>query len=345
MHLSFSNLSPCPTLEDVKAFAINLSKENFSVSNDTKESFGEFLLLEPLAKFLIEVSKADVFSGDAAKSYAENATHLSLLIDVKRLKYAYTLPCAQLCAVLGHLVSVFDFKLGSKINKLGDHVSEHTMRSMLVKHLITGPLASEKLRNLYEANALDLLEADPHAIYPTSIYRQCYGHVTSSVDSSLIESVMGTTITTTTQIVRDVLDPSSQNLRNLYKPLGRCVAVIDQVLDMLYSEALEYYFAFHGIALEKLAYRCIEVDKDISTVQKILVDLKFRRVSRNEPVLVVGGGVIADVGGFACALYHRNTPYVMLCTSVVSGIDAGPSPRTGCDGLGYKNVFGAFHPP
>ncbi|MEO0541412.1 MAG: 3-dehydroquinate synthase, partial [Cyanobacteria bacterium P01_A01_bin.105] len=49
--------------------------------------------------------------------------------------------------------------------------------------------------------------------------------------------------------------------------------------------------------------------------------------------------------GLACALYHRNTPYVMLSTSIVAGIDAGPSPRTCCDGFGYKNLFGAYHPP
>jgi len=35
----------------------------------------------------------------------------------------------------------------------------------------------------------------------------------------------------------------------------------------------------------------------------------------------------------------------MLCTSIVSGIDAGPSPRTCCDGFGYKNIYGAYHPP
>merc|ERR1712048_1387935 len=60
---------------------------------------------------------------------------------------------------------------------------------------------------------------------------------------------------------------------------------------------------------------------------------------------IVGGGVITDLGGFACALYHRSTPYIQLCTSIVSGIDAGPSPRTCCDGHGYKNIFGAYHPP
>merc|ERR1719330_972588 len=84
---------------------------------------------------------------------------------------------------------------------------------------------------------------------------------------------------------------------------------------------------------------------NIGSVQKILQDYKKNRAKRNEPVLVVGGGVITDLAGFACGLYHRGTCYVMLCTSVVSGIDAGPSPRTCCDGDGYKNLFGTFHPP
>merc|ERR1712054_293839 len=59
----------------------------------------------------------------------------------------------------------------------------------------------------------------------------------------------------------------------------------------------------------------------------------------------IAGGVIADLAGFATALYDRNTPYVMLCTSIVSGIDAGPSPRTCANDYGYKNLYGAFHPP
>jgi len=94
-----------------------------------------------------------------------------------------------------------------------------------------------------------------------------------------------------------------------------------------------------------LVYKGNEVDKEIGNVETILVDLKTYGVSRNEPILIMGGGVISDIGGFACGLYHRSTPYVMLCTSIVSGIDAGPSPRTCCDGFGFKNLYGAYHPP
>merc|ERR1711972_371984 len=119
----------------------------------------------------------------------------------------------------------------------------------------------------------------------------------------------------------------------------------DRTVDEHWGEALDNYFKEHDMNLVKLVYRAFEADKHIGSVQKILEDFKKNRCKRNEPILVIGGGVITDLAGFASGLYHRNTPYIMLCTSIVSGIDAGPSPRTCCDGHGYKNIFGAYHPP
>ena len=184
----------------------------------------------------------------------------------------------------------------------------------------------------------DALEKiDPHAVYPTSIYRHCDGLTLATEDSKTIEAVMSTTITTTIKITRGILDPSNKLLADYYRPLGRCVAVIDDKVEKIYGETLQKYFDANNIQLIILVHGGNEIDKDIRSVEKILVDLKNNGVSRNEPVLVMGGGVIADTAGFATALYHRNTPYVMLCTSIVTGIDAGPSPRTCCDGFGFRD--------
>lgn len=123
------------------------------------------------------------------------------------------------------------------------------------------------------------------------------------------------------------------------------MAVVDRNVNKIYGEEIQAYFDEHCIELQKVVITAGEVDKDIATVQNLLVMLKKLRVKRNEPVFVVGNGVIHDVTGCACSMYHRNTPYIMLSTSVVAGIDAGLSPRTGCDGFGFKNLFGAYHPP
>merc|ERR1712176_1459078 len=152
---------------------------------------------------------------------------------------------------------------------------------------------------------------------------------------------MGSTnLTTTIKITRNVLSSANRLLYDVYKPLGRCVAVIDDKVEDLFGSEIDEYFASHDIQYVKMVYSGNEADKDIRDVENILVGMKTNGVARNEPLLVIGGGVISDIAGFASALYSRNTPYVMLCTSIVSGIDAGPSPRTCCNGFDYKNLYG-----
>ena len=63
------------------------------------------------------------------------------------------------------------------------------------------------------------------------------------------------------------------------------------------------YFQHHNISLEKLVYRAMEIDKGIGTVESMLGDFKRCGVSRNEPILIIGGGVLSDTGGLASALY------------------------------------------
>ena len=160
-----------------------------------------------------------------------------------------------------------------------------------------------------------------------------------------VEAVMSFSTFSTIKIVDHSLRPESLVLSDIYKPLGRCICIVDENVESHYGDEISDYFDHHGIKLERLVYRAMEIDKNIGTVEKMLGDFKHLGVSRNEPILIIGGGVLSDTGGLASALYGRNTPYVMLSTSIVTGIDAGPSPRTCCDGFGYKNLLGAYHPP
>merc|ERR1712161_14283 len=197
----------------------------------------------------------------------------------------------------------------------------------------------------YLDNNVALENIDPHAVFPTSISRVCDGFTMATPTSQTIEAVMSTTLTTSIKITRNVLETDNEILAEIYRPLWRCVAVIDDKVEGYFGKQISEYFSANKIELVKLVHAGNEVNKDVQNVEQILLETKKHGVSRNEPVLIVGGGVIADIGGFATGLYHRNTPYIMLCTSIVSGIDAGPSPRTCCDGYGYKNLYGVYHPP
>jgi len=265
---------------------------------------------------------------------------IDVLACVKVLRYFLNLPVGYVTSNLMKLVQSCNND-SAPWNALNEAVMQD-MASVNIKALIR---FNPALKESYGEVAKRMQTKNPHLVFPTSIYQTSGGHTFSSGDSSKIEAFLSTVKTSSIRIMNSVLDTRSTYLRDLYKPLDRCVCVIDQTVDGHWGEQLNAYFAHHGIGLVKLVYRAHEADKNIGSVQKILQDYKKNRAKRNEPVLVVGGGVITDLAGFACGLYHRGTPYIMLCTSVVSGIDAGPSPRTCCDGDGYKNLFGTFNPP
>lgn len=299
---------------------------------------------------LVALAESSVFSPGLGRQFAL-ARAVQAISPCRMLRGSLNLTLKRFFELLAQLLAGFD-NAGDTVNvgltwrRFADQVL-HDEDVCDVKLVIfaTRWLKDTSAKSFYQALATRLERDIPHAVYPTSNYRASDGSVESTPCDQTIEAVMSVTTFSTIKIVDQSLSLDQTVLKDIYKSLGRCVCLVDENVEKHYGPELESYFRHHGIPLQKRVYRAMEVDKGIRTVEKMMGDFKALGVSRNEPVLIVGGGVLADTGGLACALYGRNTPYVMLCTSIVSGIDAGPSPRTCCDGFGYKNLFGAYHPP
>merc|ERR1719420_2300115 len=304
---------------DAAFLALPTELQQGAVTEDNYMERATRILSEPcIANLLIDISRMDVFSTEFAEMMGGDIVRLRAL---KKLKFWYNFSASQ-------------FLLHFKDLCPRDNAAEKLVDALQAKGV-----------SVFERNRAELEQAEPHALYPTNIYRESKGHVVSSADSLQIEAVMHLSITTSIKIERNILDAANPTLRDVYRPFGRCVCIIDAHVAGLYGERLSAYFAANRVDLTMMKFSGMESDKHIGAVQDILGKLKEVGIKRSEPVLIIGGGVITDIAGFATALYHRSTPYVMLCTSIVSGIDAGPSPRTCCDGFAYKNIFGAYHPP
>ena len=290
--------------------------------------------------FIKTITETDVYSEIVAKDF-EKENAITGLSSIKILKSALNHKSYFFLQNLSDLIFSFDEEKGTIWSDFAENIKELEIADTKILELGLKSNAKSdysNLRDIYE-------KKNPHALYPTSSYRESYGFTFSTKNFQHIEAVMGLKTFTTLKVQNNTLDPDVPLLRDIYKSLKRCVCLVDQNVEENFGDKINDYFSHHNIKLEKLVYRAMEIDKSYENVGKILGDFKQLGVSRNEPVLIMGGGVLADIGGFACALYHRNTPYVMLATSIVSGIDAGPSPRTCCDGHGYKNLFGAYHTP
>ncbi len=295
---------------------------------------------EQFRNLLLSLINSPAFSEELGVEFAV-ANAVKGLSSCRKLRSSLNLSLSNFFGLLAELFSAFDEATGKEWYTFANRIHSESLGKTKLLDL----LLNSTERDFYQDLAAHLVEENPHAIYPTSNYRESRGYVESTADDQTIEAVVRSSTFTSVRVVDNSLNPEELMLRDTYISHGRCVCLVDQNVEGYFGEQLEHYFDYHEIKLEKLVYRAMEVDKGIRTVEKMLGDFKNLGVSRNEPVLIVGGGVLADTGGLACALYHRNTPYIMLSTSIVAGIDAGPSPRTCCDGFGYKNLFGAYHPP
>ncbi|CAE8608673.1 unnamed protein product [Polarella glacialis] len=229
------------------------------------------LLSEPsVQSMLTTVSRLPVFSKEMALAFKDD---LDLLLALKQLKYFWNLPQSQLAILLEVMARQLEGpSQAAPFQEFLRVLTQTPNHAKNIKHLNDQLPAEVKAEYLRNAEYLET--ADAHAVYPTSIYRQCDGFTLATKDASTIEAVMSTTLTTTIKIARKVLEPSNHLLYNIYKPLGRCVAVVDDKVDAIYGKELDAYFADHGIEFKKIVSSGNEADKDIRDVERILVSLK-----------------------------------------------------------------------
>ncbi|MEM9460386.1 MAG: sedoheptulose 7-phosphate cyclase [Myxococcota bacterium] len=181
--------------------------------------------------------------------------------------------------------------------------------------------------------------------YRTSDWYTNHGEVAAGVDGRSFSIKATFTCESEVRVISGVFDPANGYLAEYYRAYGRCVAVIDETVEELYGEQIREYFRVHDLPYVAKPLRAWESDKQPELVDAVLLWMRQQALARHEPLLIIGGGVLCDTAGLASAMHHRRTPYVVIGTTVIAAIDAGPSPRTCVNGMGFKNHMGAYHLP
>jgi len=85
--------------------------------------------------------------------------------------------------------------------------------------------------------------------------------------------------------------------------------------------------------------------KTLATVSTILDALVSGRADRRSALVVVGGGVVGDIAGFAASIYMRGIRFVQVPTTLLAQVDSSVGGKTGVNHAGGKNLIGSFHQP
>lgn len=85
--------------------------------------------------------------------------------------------------------------------------------------------------------------------------------------------------------------------------------------------------------------------KTIETCAWLCEQLLNHGHTRNETLLVIGGGIIQDIANFAASILHRGVPWIYVPTTVLAQVDSCIGGKSSINLGPYKNQVGQFYPP
>ncbi len=88
-----------------------------------------------------------------------------------------------------------------------------------------------------------------------------------------------------------------------------------------------------------------EQSKSSKELLRIIDFLLENGIKRVHPVLVIGGGVTGDLGGFAASIALRGVPFIQIPTTLLSMVDSSVGGKTGINHSTGKNLIGSFYQP
>jgi 3-dehydroquinate synthase len=80
----------------------------------------------------------------------------------------------------------------------------------------------------------------------------------------------------------------------------------------------------------------------VEQIQRLISEV---RLCRHSYVVVIGGGAVLDMVGYAAATSHRGVRLIRVPTTVLAQDDSGVGVKNGINAFGKKNFLGTFAPP
>ncbi len=129
---------------------------------------------------------------------------------------------------------------------------------------------------------------------------------------------------------------SPQEIAALFAQKGKVITLIDSNVQRLYG----HFFPSPQIEIE-----ATESNKTLEVLAKTALKLMEMEADRETFLLVAGGGILTDLGGFIASTYFRGIQCAFVPTTLLAQVDAALGGKNGVNLLGYKNIIGVTRQP
>ena len=143
----------------------------------------------------------------------------------------------------------------------------------------------------------------------------------------------------------DVLNPDNTLLVSQLNGL-KAFFVVDQGIGQEAIARIQAYMDHHRINGRIMQVEGGEDVKDgMTQVNRVIEEAEEFGLDRKQRMVIVGGGAVLDMAGFAASIFHRGVEHIRIPTTLLSQIDAGVGTKNAVNFLGQKNFIGVFKPP
>ena len=129
----------------------------------------------------------------------------------------------------------------------------------------------------------------------------------------------------------------------LARPLTTIVT--DANVAELHLKTLTDSLDAQAIAHHEIIIKPGEASKSYAGLAEVCDKLLATGIERKDTILILGGGVMGDLAGFAASILRRGVKFIQIPTSLLAQVDSSVGGKTGINSPHGKNLIGSFHQP
>jgi len=115
------------------------------------------------------------------------------------------------------------------------------------------------------------------------------------------------------------------------------IVVISQKVEKFYGKDLSFE--------NKFILKDGEDQKNIKNYEKILDFCFKKKLTREDVIIAIGGGVVGDIAGFVASTYMRGINYIQVPTTLLACVDSSVGGKVAVNTIYGKNLIGSFYQP
>lgn len=180
----------------------------------------------------------------------------------------------------------------------------------------------------------------------------------SHYNTQTIEQSITVPYTFPVLFTKDVFDGANSTLADVVNRNGagrirKALVVLDAGVAGAFPDLLgsiTSWFERHGDTLQMTRPPMVieggeSVKNNPAIVDELHAEIDAGGIDRHSYVIVIGGGAVLDMVGYAAATAHRGIRLIRMPTTILSQNDSGVGVKNSVNKFGKKNFLGTFAPP